>query len=66
MFPADFVALIFQLTPSALQGEKHSSNHLDKDYFSGVFAWGCYCSNNHTKQHPEQQTLNTLFLNSQH
>lgn len=36
------------------QEEKHSSNHLDKDDFSGVFAWGCYCSNNHAKQHPEQ------------
>lgn len=54
MVLADFVALIFQLTPSALQDKKHSSNHLDKDGFSGVFAWGCYCSNTHAKQHPEQ------------
>lgn len=47
MFPADFMVLIFQLTTHALLDEKHSSNHLDEDDFSGVFAWGCYCSNNH-------------------
>jgi len=54
MFLADFAALIFQLTPSALQDGKHSSNHLGEDDFSGVFAWGCYCFNNHAKRHPEQ------------
>lgn len=36
MFLADFIALIFQLTPSALQDNKHVSRWLDKDGFSSV------------------------------
>lgn len=36
MFLADFIALIFQLTPSALQDNKHVSLWLGKDGFSSV------------------------------
>lgn len=36
MFMADFIALIFQLTPSALQDKKHFSYWLDKHNFSSV------------------------------